>query len=192
MYCVSVTGVTGARGALPADLKSFLGRVRSHSQVPLAVGFGISTPEQVNEVSKVAEAVVVGSAIISNIDANLEASAADRAEALRTFIESLSKGIAKRDPASFTTSCTDASPPFIDVSSRSFGEFGGRYIPETLVDAHRELEEAYRLAQEVNEILHPSIIINKMIYRTRRFKQKSIFIGANSLVDRLQCTLQSD
>jgi tryptophan synthase len=147
MYCVSVTGVTGARGALPSDLKSFLERVRANSNVPLAVGFGISTPEQVGEVSQVAEAVVVGSAIISNLDANMAVSPASRAEALRLFISSLSKGLVKRPPASFTTSCTDASPPFIDVSSRSFGEFGGRYIPETLVDAHRELEEAYAAAQ---------------------------------------------
>lgn len=50
MYCVSVTGVTGARGALPADLKEFLQRIRAHSKVPLAVGFGIGTPDQVNEV----------------------------------------------------------------------------------------------------------------------------------------------
>ena len=50
MYCVSVTGVTGARGALPSDLKAFLERVRTHSKVPLAVGFGIGTPAQVNEV----------------------------------------------------------------------------------------------------------------------------------------------
>ena len=50
MYCVSVTGVTGARGALPSDLKAFLERVRTHSKVPLAVGFGIGTPSQVNEV----------------------------------------------------------------------------------------------------------------------------------------------
>ena len=47
IYCVSVTGVTGARGALPTDLKEFVERVRRSSSVPLAVGFGISTPSQV-------------------------------------------------------------------------------------------------------------------------------------------------
>jgi tryptophan synthase len=146
MYCVSVTGVTGARGALPTDLKSFIDRVRSNSKVPLAVGFGISTPEQVNEVSQVAEAVVVGSAIISNIDANLNATPETRANELKNFIASLKKGIAQRNKDSFTTACKNAEPPFVDVSSRSFGEFGGRYIPETLVDAHRELEDAYTSA----------------------------------------------
>ena len=146
MYCVSVTGVTGARGALPTDLKSFIDRVRRNSKVPLAVGFGISTPEQVNEVSQVAEAVVVGSAIISNIDANLNATPEARANELKNFIASLKKGIAQRNKDSFTTACKNAEPPFVDVSSRSFGEFGGRYIPETLVDAHRELENAYTAA----------------------------------------------
>ena len=50
MYCVSLTGVTGARAALSSDLGEFIGRVRKHTNAPLAVGFGISTPKQVGEV----------------------------------------------------------------------------------------------------------------------------------------------
>jgi len=143
LYCVSVTGVTGARGALPADLKAFVSRVRKNANVPLAVGFGISTPEQVTEVSELSEGVVVGSAIISTIDANINKSPADRAAALKTFCSSLTSALAIKKANEGKSTFTEAAPVFKDVSNRNFGDFGGRYIPETLVDAHRELEEAY-------------------------------------------------
>ena len=55
-------------------------------------------------------------------------------------------GIAKRDASSFSTAIEAANPDFVDVESRSFGDFGGRYIPETLVEAHRDLEEKYNEA----------------------------------------------
>ena len=64
IYCVSLTGVTGARSELPPGLGEFLQRVRSASSLPLAVGFGISTPQQVAAVSAVADAVIIGSALI--------------------------------------------------------------------------------------------------------------------------------
>merc|ERR1719354_387012 len=47
LYCVSVAGVTGARAALPDDLEDFVARIRSKTDLPLAVGFGISTPDMV-------------------------------------------------------------------------------------------------------------------------------------------------
>ena len=147
MYCVSVTGVTGARGALPTDLKEFVERVRANANVPLAVGFGISTPEQVKEVSDVAEGVVVGSAIISAIDSQINGSPADRTEALQTFCSSMSKALSTKPANKGKTTFTTAAPVVRDVTNRNFGDFGGRYIPETLVDAHRELEEAYAAAQ---------------------------------------------
>src|SRR5690606_148138 len=66
IYCVSVTGVTGARTALPADLADLLRRVRQATagRVPVAVGFGISTPEQVRDVGRLADGVIVGSALV--------------------------------------------------------------------------------------------------------------------------------
>jgi tryptophan synthase alpha subunit len=67
IYCVSVAGVTGARGSLPDYLADFLGRVRRHSDLPLVVGFGISKPEHVETVGKLAEGVAIGSAIVSAI-----------------------------------------------------------------------------------------------------------------------------
>ncbi len=148
MYCVSVTGVTGARGQLPSDLKDFMGRVRANSNVPLAVGFGISTPAHVKEVGSVAEGIVVGSAIINTIDENLNKTPADRAKALESFCASMTGAIEERSQESGSvTTFTDASPEQIDISVRSFGEFGGSYIPETLNEAHRELTVAYEEAK---------------------------------------------
>ena len=146
MYCVSVTGVTGARGALAGDLKEFVNRVRSNSNVPLAVGFGISTPEQVKEVSALAEGVVVGSAIINTIDGAMDKTPAERASTLQTFIAGLSASIAQKQANSGANTFTAAAPVARDTSNRKFGEFGGAYIPETLIECHRELEEAYATA----------------------------------------------
>ncbi len=67
LYLVSLTGVTGARQELPPDLASFIRRVREITSLPLAVGFGISTPQQANAVGKEADGVIVGSALIDAI-----------------------------------------------------------------------------------------------------------------------------
>jgi tryptophan synthase alpha chain len=67
VYCVSVAGVTGARSELPADLEAFVGRVRAATNLPLAVGFGISQPEHFRAVARLADAAVIGSAIIDEI-----------------------------------------------------------------------------------------------------------------------------
>lgn len=64
VYCVSLTGVTGARRDLPSALPDFIARVRRCTDLPLAVGFGISTRAHVEGVGKYADAVVVGSALI--------------------------------------------------------------------------------------------------------------------------------
>ncbi len=64
IYCVSVTGVTGALNTLPRNLSSFLKRVKGVAKNPLAVGFGVSKKEQVKQINKIADGVIVGSAII--------------------------------------------------------------------------------------------------------------------------------
>lgn len=69
IYCVSLTGVTGARESLPADLPEFIGRVRRFTDLPLAIGFGISTPEHVAQAGRLAEGVVVGSALVKRLGA---------------------------------------------------------------------------------------------------------------------------
>ena len=69
LYCVSLSGTTGARDRLPEHLAAFLARVRSHSDLPLAVGFGVSRPEHVAEIGAMAEGAVVASALLNAVDA---------------------------------------------------------------------------------------------------------------------------
>lgn len=64
IYCVSTTGVTGERSGLPPELPEFLARVRAQTALPRAVGFGVGTPEQAADVARIAEGVIVGSAIV--------------------------------------------------------------------------------------------------------------------------------
>jgi tryptophan synthase alpha chain len=71
LYAVSRTGVTGERQELAADLKQFLRALRAHTQTPVAVGFGISRPEQVRAVWEEADGAVVGSAIVKEIEKHI-------------------------------------------------------------------------------------------------------------------------
>jgi len=68
IYCVSITGVTGARTSLADDLAAYIGRIRQETDLPLAVGFGISKREHVEEVAKIADGVVIASALINHLD----------------------------------------------------------------------------------------------------------------------------
>lgn len=66
LYCVSLSGVTGARTELPPELPQFIDTVRhSAGDVPLGVGFGVSRPDQVNQIAQFADGIVVGSAILN-------------------------------------------------------------------------------------------------------------------------------
>jgi tryptophan synthase alpha chain len=67
IYCVSLTGVTGARGSLHKSLPDLVNRIRKHTQLPILVGFGISKPEHVREVFKFADGSIFGSALIDSI-----------------------------------------------------------------------------------------------------------------------------
>ena len=67
LYVISRLGVTGVRDRLAADAEPLVRRIRAHSQLPLALGFGISTPEQVAQVGQWADAAVVGSALVNVI-----------------------------------------------------------------------------------------------------------------------------
>jgi len=68
LYYVSVTGVTGARDQLREDIGKQVKEIREESDLPVAVGFGISTPDHVREVANIADAAVVGSAIVKVIE----------------------------------------------------------------------------------------------------------------------------
>ncbi len=64
IYCVSTTGVTGARTALRTDLHEFIARIKRYTDLPLAVGFGVSTPKQAEQVARFADGVIIGSALV--------------------------------------------------------------------------------------------------------------------------------
>ncbi|HEU4754791.1 MAG TPA: tryptophan synthase subunit alpha [Armatimonadota bacterium] len=67
VYCVSRTGVTGVRQELPEDLHTLLDRIRARTDQPIAVGFGVSTPEHVRQIGQWCDAAVVGSAVVNLI-----------------------------------------------------------------------------------------------------------------------------
>ena len=93
IYCVSLSGVTGARDRLPVQLASFIARVRSASSLPLAVGFGVSRPEHVAEIGALADGAVVASALLNAVDA---APPAQRVQTGVAFLRTLQGG-ARRD-----------------------------------------------------------------------------------------------
>lgn len=93
IYLVSVTGVTGARQSLQTDLAAFIHRVRSRTTTPLAVGFGISTPQQAARIGGMADGVIVGSALINAVDAEKD----DKPAAAAGFIRSLREAIDARN-----------------------------------------------------------------------------------------------
>jgi len=73
VYYVSITGITGTASAAVTDVEAAVTRIRRHTDLPVAVGFGITTPEGAAEVASVADAAVVGSALVNRIRDNLDA-----------------------------------------------------------------------------------------------------------------------
>ena len=72
IYCVSVTGVTGARATLSDEIAPMITELRKHTDKPVSVGFGVSTSEQAKQVADIADGVIVGSAIINVIEENMD------------------------------------------------------------------------------------------------------------------------
>ncbi len=91
VYFVSVTGVTGARSSLPDDLGRKVAAVRARSAVPVVVGFGVATPAMAREVGRIADGVVVGSAIVERIARGGTRRA--RAARVRSFVASLRRAL---------------------------------------------------------------------------------------------------
>ena len=108
LYLISRTGVTGAKDALPDDLPALLRRARRVTQLPIAVGFGISLPGHVSVLGGLADAAVVGSALVSEIESatarDHSPEAIDRAaQALSSRVCSLKEaarhGLSRREAA---------------------------------------------------------------------------------------------
>jgi len=108
LYLISRTGVTGANDALPDDLPALLRRARKVTQLPIAVGFGISLPGHVSVLGGLADAAVVGSALVSEIEnataanpsvANIEAAATALGARIRSLKEAARHGLSRREVA---------------------------------------------------------------------------------------------
>ena len=97
LYCISVAGTTGVRQELPRELIEQLKSLRSQSNLPLAVGFGISSPEQVASLAGVADGVIVGSAIVRRIAE--AATIEDAAKSVRRFAAEMQSAVATTKPS---------------------------------------------------------------------------------------------
>ena len=100
LYVISRTGVTGERASLPEDLPELARRVRRFSKLPLAVGFGISQPSDVSVLGGIADAAVVGSALVLEIEraANADDAAARVGARIRVLKNAGRDGVSRRAP----------------------------------------------------------------------------------------------
>jgi tryptophan synthase alpha chain len=98
LYLISRTGVTGERDSMPEDLPSLARRVRRATKLPLAVGFGISLPEHVSVLGGIADAAVVGSALMAEIEKapSVNEAATEVANRIRVLKQAARAGISRR------------------------------------------------------------------------------------------------
>src|SRR5947199_1917212 len=108
LYLISRTGVTGAKDALPDDLPALLRRARAATRLPIAVGFGISLPGHVAVLGGLADAAVVGSALVAEIEkatktgpsgSAIDAAGSALAEKVRSLKEDARHGLSRREVA---------------------------------------------------------------------------------------------
>jgi tryptophan synthase alpha chain len=101
LYLISRTGVTGAKDALPDDLPSLLRRARAVTHLPIAVGFGISLPGHVSVLGGLADAAVIGSALVSEIEkaSSIDAAAFALAARVRPLKDAARHGLSRREVA---------------------------------------------------------------------------------------------
>jgi tryptophan synthase alpha chain len=91
VYCVSLTGVTGARNRLADGVEGFIELVRANAAKPLAIGFGIATPEHARQAARLADGVIVGSAIVNVVEQGMDKE--DPVRRVGDFVASLRAGI---------------------------------------------------------------------------------------------------
>jgi tryptophan synthase alpha chain len=101
LYIVSRTGVTGAKDTLPDDLPALLRRVRSFTTLPVAVGFGISLPGHISLLGGLADAAVIGSSLVAEIERakSVEEAAGALGERIRVLKEAARHGLSRREVA---------------------------------------------------------------------------------------------
>lgn len=159
LYIVSRSGVTGVQATLDSNLSALLTRVRSNlqaaggRQLPIAVGFGISTNQQFLEVGTQADGVVVGSCVIQQLKSSTHPTPQE-ATALVSKVECFLRELKKPDPSGQAQA--KPLPTIADVQllapqsteSLRFGEYGGQYVPEAIMGCLLELEEVYNVAKQ--------------------------------------------
>ncbi|PRT53518.1 Tryptophan synthase [Wickerhamiella sorbophila] len=161
IYVVSRMGTTGFTGTLEVHIDELLARVRKHSgDIPLAVGFGISTRAHVEEIGKIADGAVIGSYLISLIEKNEDKA---RVAALKAYVAEVS-GNRKVDVSTIpkcviTSVDAEDEPPAVNATNMKletpvepsvdrFGLFGGQYVPEILHECLKELEQEFFAARD--------------------------------------------
>jgi len=99
LYLISRTGVTGVREALPEDLPALVRRARRVTSLPIAVGFGISLPGHVSILGGLADAAVVGSALVEEVEraASVDEAASAVAARIRSLKQAASQGLSRRE-----------------------------------------------------------------------------------------------
>ncbi|KAI8909599.1 tryptophan synthase beta subunit-like PLP-dependent enzyme [Gorgonomyces haynaldii] len=145
IYVVSTLGVTGARAQVDSGLPQLIAKIKSQTSLPLAVGFGVSTREHFVQVGAQAEGVVIGSKIITVAK---QAAQHERAQKVLEFAETVTgrKNVvfdATQVETVQETKKVDVVDPQHLLADR-FGEFGGQYAPEALVDCLDEIERAFK------------------------------------------------
>ncbi len=96
VYYVSITGITGTRSANATDIKPHVDRIKAATDLPVAVGFGIRTPEQAADIAGISDAAVVGSALVNVIADNLDDEGRAQpglAEKAHEFVRGLAEGV---------------------------------------------------------------------------------------------------
>jgi tryptophan synthase len=151
VYVVSVLGVTGARTQVNTEVQGIVAKVREATKgrgISVAVGFGVSTREHVDEIGKYADGAVVGSKIVSTLGGP------DGLNAMRALVKELSGGPMTQPKAENGAKKAKTAAAVVEnggtkeSSAWYFGKFGGRYIPETLMQAHEELSIAWEATKK--------------------------------------------
>jgi tryptophan synthase len=190
LYVVSGNGTTGSQTTLTSQTGIIVERIRKASNLPIAVGFGISTPEHATEVWKYSDGVVVGTAIIRVIRDTWEASCSDVSsqesktdlpevdwQPVTEFIRDITKyrPIAPLIKSPVILPNTLSTPHDSLTSTAYYGNFGGQYLPESLLQAHRDLEQWYgylsndpEFKASLDILLRDYVGRPTPLYRTRR------------------------
>ncbi|KAH6639936.1 tryptophan synthase [Truncatella angustata] len=174
IYVVSRQGVTGAQGSLNAGLPALVARVKKYSgDKPAAVGFGVSTRDHFKSVAEIADGVVIGSQIVSTLQkaeagngpkaveeycayvSGRDASAQDEHTREVGIIEAINAAKEPEEAPTVEAVITDHDHDTTDFVSKlgtvipdRFGEFGGQYVPESLMDCLSELENGFNAIKD--------------------------------------------